>query len=85
MKYTYIGNGAYLPGLPAVDLDDTKLGFDQRFLLGAAIEQGMYVPEKPAKQTTKPAARGQDAPTVPPAGQEADKTPDMPPTLPTGS
>lgn len=42
MKYKYTGNGGYIQGLPAVDLDDSKLTADQKALLDLGLTLGMY-------------------------------------------
>lgn len=55
MKYKYVGGGAYLHGLPAQDLDDTKLDEDQKALLERGVAYGLYEPvEEPVKAKKAP-------------------------------
>lgn len=57
MKFKYTGNGAYISGLPAVDLDDKDLTPEQKSLLDLGVSLGMYqkqgVPEAPKKEKGK--------------------------------
>ena len=82
MRYTYTGNGAYMSGLPANDLDDADLSENQQALLSEAIDQGLYTVTK--SRSTKPDQKAPSAPTQAPASP-GDPTPaDMPTQSTTG-
>lgn len=50
MQYQYTGDGHYLVGLPACDLDDQQLTDEQRDLLKAGLTLKLYQPvEAPEK------------------------------------
>jgi len=49
MKYKYIGNGDYIQGLGAVDLDDSKLSPEQKALLEQGVTKGLYKAEGAGK------------------------------------
>lgn len=42
-KYKYIGNGAFIQGLPAKDLDEDELTAEQRQALAAAVDDELYI------------------------------------------
>lgn len=43
MKFTYVGNGAFIQGLPATDLDDSSLSPEQRQALLHGMDEGLYI------------------------------------------
>lgn len=59
MKYKYVGNGAFIPGLPARDLDDAELSAEQRQALAAAVDKELYIrmqEEAPVRPQKSPKA-----------------------------
>lgn len=55
--HKYIGNGAFYPGLPALDLNEANLTPEQKALLKTGVEHGMYevVAHAPKKPKAAPA------------------------------
>jgi hypothetical protein len=53
MKYRYIGNGAYLQGLPIEDVDDARLSKEQKNLLEMAVAMKIFEPIPGEKETVK--------------------------------
>lgn len=43
MKYKYVGNGAFIQGLPARDLDEDELSPEQKVALAAAVDKELYI------------------------------------------
>lgn len=59
MKYKYIGNGAFIQGLPAKDLDDKDLTPEQKQALAAAVDKELYIlipEEAPVRPQKSPKA-----------------------------
>lgn len=62
-KYLYVGNGQYIQGLPALDIDDEKLTDEQKKTLAMAVEMGLYKADgttevKPEETSTTEISRG---------------------------
>lgn len=56
MIFKYVGNGEFIQGLPAIDINDSNLDDSQKKLLAEAIAAGLYKAPLAAPQADKPKA-----------------------------
>lgn len=53
MKYKYVGNGSFIQGLPARDLDDKELSPEQKEALAVAVDKELYI-RMPEEASVRP-------------------------------